>query len=212
MQIAVCTPTRGLVFTQVIEFIEKCRETHDIKLYLTHDLPIPESFNDVVERALVDNPDFIWFLEEDVLPPEGTLDKLLEALKTYDLASVDYGYDGGQNTVIRSTIDNRILFSGFGCTLVKKKVFDKMQRPYFRADKAFLLNNMRWSDVDPHEAYGMHDIYFGFQVRELGFKMGQIEGEATHLKLIELGRPTKNNGCHTIGTKDRISRPLLLPI
>jgi hypothetical protein len=212
--IAVCTPSRGMVFTEVIEYVEDMRSTYpNMRHFLTHDLPIPECFNTLVERVMSDPKyEYIFWIEEDTVPPALTLDKFLEAMKEYDMAACDYGFNGGWNTIVRSEVTQEILFSGFGCTFMKRHLFDIMPRPWFKADRAFNISNMQWYPVDPAKAYGMYDIDWGSRIREKGFKIGQIEGECRHLQLIQLGQKEVNAGLHVITEKDRIAKKLTLPI
>jgi hypothetical protein len=100
------------------------------------------------------------------------------------------------------------MWCGLGCTLVKREVFEKLEYPYFRSDKALLLNDwpeIKWIEAG-EQAYGGHDIYFGIKAREKGFKIIKVEGEARHLKLESLGRPEINKGLHAIVDKPKISK------
>lgn len=205
-------PSRGLEFTEVEEYIEKERRLnpHDIQVYRSHNLPIPECLNVLVEQAFNDGAEMFYFIEDDTVPPDESLNKLLES--NHDIVAIDYGQMGGKSTITRSSIDNRILFTGFGCTMIKRKVFEGMEKPWFRSDKALSLPSLTWGDVDPLTSYGLHDVNFGFKARELGFTIEQIEGECKHLKLIALNTTGTNNGCHDIGEKEKISKPQTLNV
>lgn len=212
--VAIITPSRGLIFAEVIEYIEAVRSTYpNIALFASHNYPIPDCFNNLTEQAY-NNPKFqyFWFIEEDTVPPALTLDKFFVAMQEFDMAACDYGFNGGWNTVVRSEVTQEILFSGFGCTFMKRKIFDVMPKPWFKADRAFNISNMQWYAIDPHRAYGMYDIDWGSRIREKGFKIGQIEGECRHLQLNQLGQKEVNNGLHIISEKDRIMKKLTLPV
>ena len=213
-KVAILVPTRGLVFTEVEEYIEDVRRTYPhISIYRTHNLPIPDCFNTVAEQALQDpTNDYFWFIEEDTVPPIKTLDKFLEAMAFSDIAAVDYGFNGGWNTIVRSEINEKILFTGFGCTFMKRKVLEAFDKPIFKANRAFNISAMQWMPVDPSKVYGQYDIIFGSEARKKGFIFTQVEGECKHLQLLSLGAKEINNGLHVIGEKDRIAKYLTIPL
>lgn len=213
-KVAIITPTRGLVFSEVIEYIEAVRTTYPhIRLFMSHNFPIPDCFNALVQRALDEyQPDYLWFIEEDTVPPAKALDAFLEAVKECDIAAIDYGFNGGWNTIVRRESNDEILFTGFGCTFMKAEIFKDMEQPFFRADRAFNISNMQWMAVEPSKVYGMYDIDWGFRMREAGKIFYQVPGECRHLQLISLGQKEVNNGLHVLGEKDRISKPLKINI
>lgn len=203
--VAVATPTRGLIFTEVIEYVESMRSTYpNIRHFLSHDLPIPDCFNTITEQILQDEKyEYIFYIEEDTVPPIQALDHLLEAMKDYDIAAIDYAFNSGSNTIVRN-INGDILFTGFGCTLIKREVLMAFEKPIFRADRAYNIGMLQWYPVDSSKVYGMYDIIFGSEARKKGFRTTQVDGECTHLELQQLGAKEINNGCHVIGTKGRI--------
>ena len=204
MKINVVLPTRGLVFCQVEEAIEEMRKDYDIKVYRSHDLPIPDGHNVLTQRALLDNPTHILYIEEDTVPPTGVLEKLL--VSDADVACVDYGVSGW-GCVTRDSL-GEILWCGLGCTLVKKEVFNGWEPPYFRVDKTLRLNDWTWQDLPEdyikNKNYGGLDIWFFTQVRKRGFKINQIKGECDHLQLLELGKSGMNMGLHKIDKRPMI--------
>lgn len=202
--IGVVLPSRGLVFAEVEQSISDNLEKYNHKIYRSWDLPIPESDNVLVDRALADECEYLLFIEEDTVMPEGALDRML--LANVDIACVDYGVAG--YSCITKDKNGNILWCGLGCTLVKSKVFDTLQKPYFRSDKQLLLNNWpeeQWINA-PKDAYGGHDIWFCIQARKQGFEIKQVSGECKHLRLEELGKPEINKGLHTIIQKPTISK------
>lgn len=213
-KIAICVPTRGLIFTKVENYIEQVRSSYsNIVVYRTENLPIPDCFNHLADQSLQDKDvKYIWFIEEDTVPPPLALDKFLVAMKESDIAAIDYGFNNGFNTIVKSEITGQILFTGFGCTFMKREVLESFEKPIFKADKAFNISNMMWYDIDPHKAYGMYDIRFGSEARKKGFKILQVDGECEHWQLIELGAKEKNNGCHQLALKGRIEKRLTLPL
>ena len=148
MQISIILPSRGLIFAEVEEGIEDMRSQHSIKVYRCHEKPIPEAQNYLVDKALlaVPSPDFLMFVEEDTVPPQNALEKLLAPMRDKDvgITCIDYAMHNNFSTITKKTDTGEILFCGLGMTLVKTEVFQKIQWPYFRADKAYSINQERW--------------------------------------------------------------------
>ena len=57
-----------------------------------HDKPIPDAQNAITEKALAAKADWLWFLEEDVIPPENALRLMLPEAK---VISAKYRNRGG---------------------------------------------------------------------------------------------------------------------
>ena len=207
--IGVCIPSRGLIFAEVEDALSRELTIWSSKIYRSFTLPIPDSHNSLVEKALADKCKWILFIEEDTVIPEGGLRKLLEA--DADIACIDYSV-AGYSCITRDKNTNEILWCGMGCTLVKSKVFAKLEKPYFRSDKLLLLNswpNVEWIDAGA-QGYGGQDIYFCMMARKAGFKIEQVEGECKHLKLEELGKREINKGLHKIVQKEPINKHQIL--
>lgn len=204
MKIGIVLPTRGLIFSKTIEAIERERKGYETTLYISNDLPIPKGHNELCVKALEDGSDYILFIEEDVVIPARSFEKLLAV--NADIACIDYGVSGW--SCITKNKEGQILWCGVGCTLVKREVLEALERPYFRADMALSLPDMVWKQL-PEEYvktrnYGNLDIWFCTKAREKGFKIVQVEGECEHLQLVELGEKGKNYGIHNIQRKPEI--------
>lgn len=211
--IAILLATRGLVFSKVIEAIERERNSINEKtiLYISTDKPIPDAQNFLVTEALKNQEvTSLLFVEEDTVPIAGALDKLLAMDSS--IACIDYGVSGWG--CVTRDIRNKILWCGLGCTLVKREVFEKLEYPYFRTDKTLRLNDWKWVDLpkdyQEKKQYGSLDIWFFTQAREQGFDIVQIDGECQHLQLDGLGEKGVNNGLHTISEKPKIEKRQIL--
>lgn len=200
MKVAIVLPTRGLVFTEVEEAIELMRSYCDVRVFRTRNLPIPDAQNTLIELALAVNPDYVLFLEEDTVPPKEALNALVKA--NADIAFIDYGVNGWSCSARLK--NGTILWCGFGCTLVKASVFKKLNKPYFRTDKSFRLNDWKW--IDTPMKYGGQDIWFCMKARERGFQLGQVQGECKHLAMAKEGIAGINSGQHVIVQKSTIKK------
>jgi len=205
INIRVILPTRGLVFTEMLDALLGNLKGFTHKIYLSADRVIPDSQNYLIDQALHDNPTHLLFVEEDTVMPKNALAEML--LLDADIVCVDYGV-GGWSCITKNKKTNEILWCGLGCTLIKKEVFDKLEKPYFRSDKALLLNfwpDVKWIDAG-EQAYGLQDIWFFMKAREEGFIIRQLPGEAKHLQLDQLGKREINKGLHQISQKPVVSK------
>lgn len=199
--IGVILATRGFVFTEVENAIDRNLEGVPHKIYRSFNLPIPDCQNYLVDQAIKDGCTYLWFVEEDVVVPDDAFERLMIA--NTGISCIDYGVNGWG--CVTTNQEGEILWCGLGCTLVHKEVFDKLEKPYFRSDIELRLNDWKWVP-SPKNKYGGQDIYFCMKAREVGFKITQVEGECRHLKLDSLGQIEVNNGLHIISDKPKISK------
>ena len=212
MKTGILIPSRGLIHSRTIESIDRNLEDLPMPFYFkkfyTHDLPIPEAQNELVKKTLEWGADYLWFIEEDNLIPDGTFKKMLWAIESHDVGVVAVDYPVGEKNY--STITKKgdvILWCGLGCTLVKKEVFQILEEPWFRTDKSFKIEDgkINLEEVNQPNKYGGHDIYFGVKLNEKGIKIYQLpEVVAGHVKLLEFGNPGFNIGFHKVEIKDNI--------
>lgn len=205
VKIAVCLATRGMIFTEVEDALEKNLVGWPYQIFRTKDLTIPKSQNYLVDKAMKTNANYFLFVEEDTVMPDNAIIDMLDL--NADIACIDYGV-AGYSCLTKDKKTGEILWCGLGCTLIKREVFEAMYQPYFRSDKALLINNWpetRWIDSGK-QAYGLQDIWFFMHAREKGFVIKQAKGECKHLQLDQLGQREINNGLHQISQKPVISK------
>lgn len=208
MKIAVIMPSRGLLFARTIEWLEEQRKKYNITLYISHNLPIPECFNKLTEKALRDKPNYLFYLEDDIVPPRNAIKRLLNSIRSFPVACIDYPFRAQLNNVSRDH-KGEIMSCGLGCTMVRANIYSHLKKPYFRSDRRYDWQTRKWYKCNAHKVYGLQDMWFTYIVRKAGFKIKQVPGECIHLGLIKLGRPNINDGCHQIGERPKIAQKLI---
>jgi len=205
MKIGVCLSSRGLVFSRTMESVFKNTKGKDWELYMTHDLPLPKCFNVALNRALKDKCDLIWFVEEDMLIPEGTLDKMIEMMSNgLTVISTDYPNKHNGDSFVYEDGRGNILFTGMGCMLLDSKVFKDMDKPYIRQGTFWIKqddSNATYLEYHPEitqKGYGTQDVYLCHQLTENGNKIVLVDAEIGHMKLVGTSDPLSNNGQYKI--------------
>lgn len=215
MKIAVIVPSRGLIFSETAAELLQNLQGYDYDIFFAHGLPIPLCFERPLKQALSGDYTHIWFIEDDMILPESTLEAMLIA--DQDVVAMDYPVSKeGQGAVFKNE-EGEVIFTGTGCLLVKREVFDILNSPYFRID-------IRWNAINygdsvrmtankinnPHfEGYGLHDTNFGIKLKEIGFKTF-IAGTIGQRKLISLGKAGSNEGAHNIEEWTKVKPNFLL--
>lgn len=201
MRIAVILPSRGLMFSQTADEILQNLKGIPHKFFFSHKKPIPECFEEPVNRALADkNITHLWLVEDDMIIPPETLSKMLEADKAVVTANYPTTKKGDSSIL---TIKDRIVYAGTGCTLIKREVFDELAKPYFRSDIAWIPKNkgdfIKFTAVKKSgEAYGLHDVNFFINLYLLDIPVHTLDATVGQRKLVSLGKAGSNDGAHQI--------------
>lgn len=209
--IAICLCSRGLVYSKCMESVYiGLQVIPNSKLYMTHDLPIPDAQNDITERALKDGASKLIFIEEDHYNGEKEWMELANA--TADIATLQYNdKNGSPHGIIHYNEKMEILWCGMGSTMMQKRVFDALDKPYFRDDVRYRIVRKKDTDIGtivteyeelPIRAkwgYGGQDVDFYTRVRKKGFRIERIPDlRSIHMKVVKMGDPTVNKGVHEI--------------
>ena len=181
-RVSICIPlTDNIKSDFLLNFLNIINENvtkYDIKLVFTKRFPLDAARNELVEKALIDNPDYLWFIDSDMLIPPNTLDHLVATNK--DVISALYFQrkppyrpvvcmmkDGKYRLLdyvkLNSLLEVDIV--GFGCVLVKRKVFEKLKEKGY--DTFFDFKNIQ-SDVTEQLN---EDMTFCENARKQGFKV-----------------------------------------
>lgn len=225
---AVLTPSRGLLHSRTAEAVmanvgRAAGAGHEYRGWLlTHDLPIPDCHERMAERGMATGADVLWFVEEDMVPPEAAL---LDSIGLgADIAAMQYpvGLPAGYTDVtgkpstgtfncLQPSPSGAFDWCGLGCTLVARRVFERLDRPWFATDKTYEVWHYGTARTDRIVAdnpfdYGGEDVNFGQRATELGFLIRQVPGIAGHALLLNWGTYLQQDGRHGIVVRDRIDR------
>ena len=166
-----------------------------------HDKPIPDAQNLVTDKALAAKADWLWFLEEDVIPPEDALRAMLPEAK---VISARYRNRGG-TWAYSHDLKGRLQYAGMGCLLVHHSVFARLKQPYFESiwnwqwngDGTVTQRRVQTGDIP----YGRQDVHFFAQLWREGIEArlaNIVCGHANVTRYQPYGEPKINNGCHEI--------------
>lgn len=202
-RIAVILPSRGLIFSETVDELLRNLEGYDYDIFFSHGVQIPDCFEKPLQKALKGDYTHFWFVEDDMVLPDKTLQTML--LMDAPVVTMDYPVSKeGQGAVFISK-EKRVVFSGTGCLLVKRAVFGKLNPPYFRSD-------IHWTAVNHGDfirftanqitnknlvGYGLHDVNFGIKLWQADIPIS-VAGVVGQRKLIELGKAGSNEGAHKI--------------
>lgn len=207
MKLGVILPSRGLVFSKTVESLfENTKQFNDVHLYMAHDLPIPDCFNVPLTKALNEGCDLIWFLEEDMLVPEGTLFKMIDLYNQGNKAvSAEYADRRSGDSFVQRNEKGEVLCAGMGCLLVDRSIFDNMEPPYLRTGTFHLTTDDGHRDFElkpdlPPSKYGSQDIWLSWQIRKQGYQIVLVDAKIGHLQLLERAKDCDNKSQHTIKT------------
>ena len=202
MKIAVVIPTRGIIFARTIlsSILEPLLTgSHFI---IVSGLPIPDSHNECVRRALATNCTHILFVEEDMEIPHDVLAALLREAETRPYVAVDYPVTKDTRTVVFRD-NGKVLWTGFGCTIVNRNIFSQMIEPYFTDKIDIMIDQLHpfkyHTQSSNRNSYGKFDIEFGFHLQKLNIPMYVLpDVQCKHLRMKSWERKEVNNGTHEI--------------
>jgi len=209
MRIARCTPSRGMIHSRTEAAVAEVRrrtayyqgDWHDL---YTHDLPIPDCFNVVCERAYAWNADLIWILEEDIEPatPVPTFGRMVQAIHDgadYATTTFPIGVLDAPRNASPLNFDGsgRMVWCATGCILLTRRCFELMPRPWFTLRNRLVKpHRVTWDEGLPSK-YGC-DIGFTFALYQLGLEGVVIQDEIRHLRVRQAGDREINDGYHVI--------------
>jgi len=202
MKIALVIPTRGVIYARTIKSTILSPELpKDSHIIIVDGLPIPEAHNECVRQALATDCTHIWFVEEDMEIKRGALKLMIYTAEGGEkYVAIDYPLNEQGRTCFKN-LSGKLMWTGLGCTLINRKIFDEMDEPYFTTDYEMHLAGDQVREVkkiDPDrkgEIYGRHDAWFGYQLNQRGVKLVGLNNYiCKHLRMRSWERKTVNAG------------------
>jgi len=185
--IAICTPTKNGLLSINAHLahtgVGSPLNTSTVRL-LVEGKPVDKARNELVELAQKHKAKYLFFLDDDTLPPQYSLLRLLALLqrnpktgKEERVASGVYytksvppipvllkkNWPGGYTNWEFGDIFE-VDYIGLGCALIDMRIFSEIDKPYFSYHKG---------SADPNEYQGTigEDVYFCEKVRNAGYKI-----------------------------------------
>ena len=197
MKIGICVPLYNVVPASFfVNFINRLHELYsqnryDVQIYMMASTIVDKARNDLVNMAINNNCDYVFFLDSDVLMPPNAIDKLLDM--QVDIASGLYFTKGKPFLpVARVKEGDRHFFLedfefneirevqgvGMGCCLIKTDVFKKLEFPYFK---------LEWRKYEGQDYQIAEDIYFCDEAIKAGYKVHLNTGVVCEHFGVEVG-------------------------
>lgn len=180
MKIAVCVPIRGNIsiqfFTSFLNLIIENSRNHEMSLSFSDKIPLDAARNELIKKALEHKPDYIWWIDSDMVIAPRTLEKLLSDKK--DIVSSLYlsrtpphkpvarVLKDGKYHLLDSVAENKIIevdALGLGCMLVKMEIIEKLSGKY--------PNVFEFKHTDNSSEYLSEDFVFCEKAKKEGFKI-----------------------------------------
>lgn len=181
-------PTRGLIFGKTIEGV---LSNEPDKIIISDRRPIPDCFNYLVDKAIGLGAD-LWLVEEDMIIPPGTLDKLVDL--DADIATADYLLPKGRSVVNRHP--SGYIYGGTGCTLITNEVLEELG--HFRTDIEWSAGELKYWKHNKKNVYGKHDVDYYMRAQFDNFVVKVLSEPVGHMKLKKRGDDRTNDGTHEI--------------
>jgi hypothetical protein len=178
MKVLIGIPTRGMVSIDWALTLASLKAPDGVQItrMQVQGAPIDHMRNTLVEAALRDGYDYLFFNDDDTCVPERGLIQLMS--RDLDVVSGLYytRHEPVQPLMYRETDKGRwritdysigqlldVDYVGAGCLLIKREVLEKVGYPQFKwtAHDTSLTNRDRFSE----------DMYFCRKAREAGFKV-----------------------------------------
>lgn len=214
MKISVCLASRGCIHSRTIESLMKQIKSIDCEIFISHDKPIPDAQNYLINKSLEYDWDYQLWLEEDVVMSDGLLaDMICDFIedRSIDIISVPYFLNGGSLSIqfFKSGGNKgKFRFSGMGCMLIRRTLLERVtERPFFSDKFAFKANHQDGSSLteknrivyDPkgiRNVYALQDLYFWQLLMDAGAKPKFYSSTCDHYNFVESGKRETNKGCH----------------
>jgi len=202
------------MFSETLEDLLRELEGFDHKFFWAHSRPLPECFEEPVEKALADPEIYAVLIgEDDMILPKGILKRMFA--RSYPVVALDYPFkNDGDSTMLHDPAGNAI-YSGTGFILIAKAILEALPKPIFRTDTAWdtMIKGdtlVFWPRKLTKVAYGLHDVNLGIILFANNIPIKPMHRTAGQRKLVKLGDPNSNNGAHEIRKITKVGRDLVI--
>jgi len=180
------------------------------------------SRNFLVETALkIKDWTHALLLDDDIILPKDSLKEMLKI--NTDVVTMNYPMhgkvDGKTCGVIAHDKDGSIAFAGLGATLVKRKVFETIEQPWFcgtqyriERTKDGTIGFFVGQQDGRFPTSAGEDTYFYLQCRKYNLKVKETKRIATHARvdrMVTTSHAQRYFQQHVITKNDKIERELL---
>lgn len=189
-KIFVGIPNTGYLRTELVSwlFSHEDKDKYEVTMFFPQNKPHDYNRNIIVKKFLETDNEYLLMIDSDVVPisnvlemsdlDKGIMSALVRTYKDGDLIPVALKkVEGGYK--VWSPLSkglNEVDAVGTGCLMIKREVFNKITKPYFRFrynDEGFLING--------------EDFDFCDRVKEAGYKVYfNADYEAQHFTTINI--------------------------
>lgn len=218
IDIAVIFPSRGLLYTETLKEVLEELEPYKHRIYWSHGRSLPACFNRPLAEALKNKHSHVWFVEDDMVIPKGTLKALLDAKE--EMIACDYPITANPSGTVLYDPEGEAYFTGTGCLLAKHSVLKEMRqvrktekglryKPFFRSDIEWHFGGTKYGarfiahKADPEKVYGYHDVSFGLKRYIMGKPIKVSKIICAQRKLEKKGTAGSNEGADVIRVIDK---------
>lgn len=236
--IAVLIPTRGTIFTRTMMSVLREVSGKEHSFYMTEDIPLPDSRNVLVQKALESSVTHFLLVDDDIDLPVGSLDRMLD--KNEPIVIIDYpthwiGENAGNtgnvaynywlprcegeckhDPKVHEIKGKEIMWAGIGCALIKREVFETIKPQWFEVGGKMFLRKQKTGEIYytgfVQSQGGGEDFVFYQKAKEKGYKINLIEdmvcGHGKMMKHIGVLTPGKYVSQHDLKFNYKIDRPI----
>lgn len=178
-KVLICIPNLGQIIPELVTML--IAWTHDKRFNVSVHmpsgmLPLDNARNHCVKLMLEKDFDYLWFVDDDIVPPYDALEKLIASNKDVITATcfmlkefngvmtpcpvtLKYNENKQYNVYFEGQGIEEIDATGGGCILIKRHILEKLDRPY-----EFMYN--------PDGTLALvGDFRFCQKVQEIGYKV-----------------------------------------
>jgi len=132
-------------------------------------------------RCLKMNPTFILMMDDDQTMPIRGLSAMIGS--GADISVIDAPSKGQDDSNVRYHPDGTLAYATISCCLIKAKLFEKLEKPWFSSGYDFREDGVKdgkivWNIQEKHKDDNRgEDIYFIRKVIDKGFAVAVVKGQ-----------------------------------